>query len=198
MHSDAANERNQAAVEVAVELLRGLVRRGTRHPDANSTQGEERKKKRKTTTKKANGDIIIDETTYSEPQQLSLFTEENQPRREAVFSYEISYGSIVDRCPQLQKALADIEAEEKQTLPDGTEKEPVKMKRQAINSKLKQVFTAAFRILLEKTDAPKYYKNLHFANVYPDGSYILPTRSTLYSKKIKLVYNGKNRDYKRN
>lgn len=194
MHSDVANEPNQAAVEVAVALLRGLVKRGTTHPDARGIPGLIPAKKKKT-TKTASGDTITEETIYREPQQLSLFTEQNQ-QPQATFSYEISYGSIVEKCPELQKALADIAATEKRTMPDGTEKGPVKKKPQAINTKLKQVFTAAFRILLEKTDAPQYYKNLHFTNKHADGSYILPTSSTLYTKKICLVHNGRNRDYK--
>ena len=180
-HPDIANERNQAAVEIAMRLLQGLQKRGTTNPDTMTYKSMVKPKKRTTKIVDPDGTktTVIDE--YQEEQEIP------DPNRPAVFTYEYSYKNIIRDCPQIRYELQKID---QRTGPQA------KTAKQAYNAKLKQTFSAAFRILMEKTDAPEYYKNLHFTNVYPDGTIILPTKSTL-NGYIGLEHNGKNKAYSR-
>lgn len=184
-HPDIANERNKAAVEIAMALLQGLAKRGTSTPDASTYKSKAKPKKKtiKTTAPDGSKTTIVEE--YPEAPQ-----EQPDPGRPATFTYEYSYKNfILERCPQLHHELEKI---------DQRTGKQAKTAKQAYNAKLKQTFSAAFRILMEKTDAPLYYKGLHFTNVYSSGEYILPTKSTLATTYIGLQHNGRNRDYKKN
>lgn len=179
-HADIANERNQAAVEIAMRLLQGLAKRGTSVPDAKTYKSKAKPKKRtiRTVTPDGNKTTIIEE--YQEDPQ-----EQPDPGRPAVFTYEYSYKNLIHECPQIRYELEKIL---------GRTGNQAKTAKQAYNAKLKQTFAAAFRILMEKTDAPLYYKNLHFTNTYPNGEFILPTKSTL-SAYVGLEHNGRNKEY---
>ena len=190
-HPDIANERNQAAVEIAMRLLTGLQRRGTTIPDYKTFKSKAKPKKKTIKTKNADGTettVIEEYPDAKQPEDLI------DPSKPAVYTYEYSYKNIILDCPQIRHELNAIE----HPVNDKGEPDAEKLKtvRQAYNSKLKQTFSAAFRILLEKTDAPLYYKNLHFTNVYPTGEYILPTRTTIGSTYIGIEHNGRNKAYK--
>ncbi len=183
---EIANERNQAAVEIAMYLLQKLQTRGTTTPDAKTYKSKAKPKKKTVSRTDPDGTktVVIEE--YPEAPQEALAISEDVP---AVFTFEKSYQGILRECPQLRHELEKIEQ-----AAAAKKKSP----KQAYNAKLKQTFSAAFRILMEKTDAPLYYKNLHFTNVIQNtGEYILPTKTTLSRLYVGLEHNGRNRAYKK-
>lgn len=96
-------------------------------------------------------------------------------KKKPPLSYKISFKSVIARCPQIKYELEQILKENNPT------------KTQKYNSKLKQTFSGAFKLLIEKTDAPQYYKNFKIHA-------IPPTKSTLKSF-ITITYDGKNEDF---
>lgn len=122
------------------------------------------------------------------------------------FTYRVSYATIISKCPQLEKELADITA---RPLAPG-EKDT---RTQAYNMKLKRVFETAYRIILEKTDFPKLFVDLKINGVSEwedpaskkrrkteakEGSrriaskrFNIPTKTKL-NTKLKITHNGRN------
>lgn len=76
-----------------------------------------------------------------------------------VVTYRVKYSTLIDDCPLVLLALQNT------TTP------------QAYNSKLKQIFQAAYRIIERKSDLPLVYKDLE-----------LPTTTRTVSGKKKTVY----------
>lgn len=108
-------------------------------------------------------------------------------KKKPLFSYEVTFKSVIRDCQQISFDLEQIESGD------------TKRKAQAYNSKLKQVFSAAFRILLTKTDAPQYYLDFNLSNASGKKRdfFIVPTKSTIGKDKIRITHNGRNPDFTR-
>jgi len=61
---------------------------------------------------------------------------------------------------------------------------------QRVNKKLKDTFTAAIRIIMEKSEMPRYYKNLTF-RTEPFEVFKAPTNSTL-NAILNVSHEGKD------
>ena len=175
IHQDIANEPNTAAVEVVCELARGLITRGSTTPDAATYSRDFREPEQ-------TGDgpqIII------EPKKTG--------KRKPLFNYTITFKGVIAKCPQFLHDLEEIENAKDE---NGN---PKKGRAQAYNSKLKQVFSAAFRILQEKTDFPKYYLDFTIENATGKKKdfFIVPTKTTIGKEKIRITHNGRNPDFTR-
>lgn len=186
-HADVANERNWAAVELANRILAGIVRRGITRPDSKTYKNNDSAVSRRTVTKTAADGTKTTITEQFQPTQQPA--EETAAKKEKVFTWSDSFKSLIDECPQLQHELAEIENHA-----DKDETGKVYHRAQAYNAKLKQTFAAAYRIILEKTDAPKYYKGLRIEPTNAKGEIVTPTKSTLRSS-ITIRHNGKNPEY---
>lgn len=160
LHSTAVNERNKAAVELASVILTGVIKRGY---GADPIQAQPKKKQTVTTTA-PDGTKKKTVTEY-----------EIQPApaaKQRPITYRVKYSTLIERSPLLRNALQAI-------LDDKTKKN----KNQLYNTKLKQTFEAAARIIMEKSDAPAKYKNLRIKSV-------TPTKSTLNQLFI-IQHDGK-------
>lgn len=183
LHSDVANEPNTAAVELANRILIGIVNRGVRNPD-----GKEQKVTKKTTTK-------TNSTGQKTTTTLFYNADEEQAALQKNFTYSVKYSTLINECPQLKKELEDIE--ERGSKNYKGVKPPIKRPAQAYNKKLQDVFTAAFRIIAEKSDAPTRYlefslpKTQRTVNGVKTTCYDVPTKSTI-SRKMIITYKGKN------
>lgn len=174
-----ASEPNKAAVEIVGRLLQGLQMRGTKTPDAATYTAKPLRPKKKTITKKE-----ADGTTTTITETFDTVKPVTKQKHPPLFTYHISYKRIIESCPQIRTALQDIQ------------KKGGPNTKALYNTKLKQTFSAAFRILEEETDAPIFYKGMTLHNKYSTGEYILPTKSRL-SEEIVITHYGKNKDYKR-
>ena len=171
LHSSVVNERNQGAVELASRILAGVLRRGGA-PDPKQTR---KPTPTKTVRKTKEGDTV---TTFFEAPQKKA-----QGKR--VISYRPKFQTIIDDCPQLLSELDDIEKKKDET----------KNWRQLYNNKLKYAFESAYKIIMEKSEAPYYFENFRFEDINPTtGKLRPPTYSTL-NRKLVITHTGRNKNY---
>lgn len=176
-HGNVVNERNHAAVELANRILAGLLRRGDR-ADYKTYTSKPQKTKQIITKTDAEGNKTTTTTTFKAEQQ-----EQQETPKTKKITYQISFQSLIADCPQLKSELEAIKNSKKDTW------------RQAYNSKLKQTFEAAFRIILEKSDALDYYIDFDYSPKHPKTKKIqAPTVSTM-GRKLTITHKGKNRNY---
>lgn len=175
IHQDIANETNTAAVEVVCEIARGLITRGSTTPDAATY----------------NRDFREPEQT-GDSQQI-IIEPKKTGKRKPLFNYTTTFRGVIAKCPQFLHDLEEIENAKDE---NGN---PKKGRAQAYNSKLKQVFSAAFRILQEKTDFPRYYLDFTIENATGKKKdfFIVPTKTTIGKDKIRITHNGRNPDFTR-
>lgn len=193
-HADILTE-NQAAVELANRIAVGLIERGVTRSQADTYKSDTpRKPIRKTkTTTTADGTKTTETVTYQpEPEPVTVTRERTDENgitttvtranpRPRIFRWESRFDTLIANCPQLKRELDEIRS--------GNGKD----KSQRVNKKLKDTFTAAIRIIMEKSDIPQYYAGLEIktGNL---GTFKAPTNSTLKEKLI-ITHKGKNPDY---
>jgi len=132
-------------------------------------------------------------------------------RRPRTFTYDTRFTHLIAECPQLAKELNEIRAAQgpqeleviKAAKEAGREPEAAALEAarkadhktdlQRINSKLKYVFDAAIRIILNKSDIPAYYSDMQIRTSRHD-TFKAPTSSTLKDKLI-IIHHGKNPAY---
>lgn len=194
-HADILTE-NQTAVELANRIAVGVIERGVTRSQSDTYKNKNPRKpiKKKVTTTNPDGSkTTVEETFAPVPEEKTITrakTDENgitttvtynnpQPR---IFKWESSFASIIADCPQLQKEL------------DAIRRSSAKDKSQRVNKKLQDTFLAAIRIIMEKSDMPKYYAQLSITT----GNlprFKAPTNSTL-KDKLTVTHKGKNPNYK--
>ena len=201
-HADIMTE-NQTAVELANRIAMGLIARGVTRPDSATYSNKNPREpiKRKVTKTAPDGAKTITEETFAlEPDQPA--TRDPKSRQ---FSYTAKFSSLIEDCPELKKELDEIRSgqgeEERKARQEGKEEAEIKAARQRdhkndsqrANKKLQDVFTAAIRIIMEKSDIPKYYKTLTIktANF---TTFKAPTNSTLNTRLV-ITHKGKNPDF---
>lgn len=188
-HADIMTE-NQAAVEVANRIAMGLITRGITIPDSDTYRSEIPRKpiKRKTTRTDPDGTTTVEELTYA-PEPIATVTQSRTEngitttvtgpqRKKKTFTFSPRFSTLIDDCPQLQRELEEIRNG------GGANKS------QRTNKKLKDTFTAAIRIITEKSEIPRYYKNLSIKTGNFD-TFKAPTNSTL-SDRLIITHNGKD------
>lgn len=195
-HADIMTE-NQTAVELANRIAMGVLLRGLR-PDAKTYKNEKQAKAKKTVQKQMKDKdgnpitVIVDA-----PPRITTWT----PK----------FSSLINDCPQLAKELdairtstgaaetAIIEAAKKAGKePDAkaiaeARKADHKTDARDINNKLRDVFGAAIRIIMEKSDMPEYYADFRIRTGNYD-TFKAPTKSTL-NEKLTITHKGKNPHY---
>lgn len=178
--------------------------------------------KKKTTSTAADGTKTVEELTFAPEQEPTVSksrTDENgitttitSPRaRKKTYSFAPKFSTIIADCPQLQREIAEIKtaqgAEETKVLEAakaaGKPATPAdiaaarridhKTDPQRVNKKLKDTFTAAIRIIMEKSEMPKYYKNLTF-RTEPFEVFKAPTNSTL-NAILNVSHEGKDPNF---
>lgn len=194
-HADILTE-NQTAVELANRIAVGVIERGVTRSQSDTYKNKNPRKpiKKKVTTTNPDGSkTTVEETFAPAPEEKTITrakTDENgvtttvtynnpQPR---IFKYEAAFASLIADCPQLQKELDEIR------------RSSAKDKSQRVNKKLQDTFLAAIRIIMEKSDMPKYYAQLSITT----GNlprFKAPTNSTL-KDKLTVTHKGKNPNYK--
>lgn len=193
-HADIMTE-NQTAVEIANRIAMGLITRGVTTADSSTYQNETPRKpiKKKTTKTAPDGTKTVEELTFApepEPTVTKTRTDENgiittvtgTPRKkEKAFSFRIKFSTLIADCPQLQREIDEIRSG------SGADKS------QRINKKLKDTFTAAIRIIMEKSEIPKYYKKLTIRTGRFDV-FKAPTNSTL-SDQLIITHYGKDPNF---
>lgn len=176
--------------------------------------------KKKTTRTEADGTKIVEELTYApEPEPMiekkwtdakgitNVVTGPLKSRKDT-YSFTVRFSTIISDCPQLQREIAEIKtargAEETKVLAaakaagkTATAKDIAEARKidhktdpQRVNKKLKDTFTAAIRIILNKSEMPKYYKNLTF-RTEPFEYFKAPTNSTL-NAILTVYHEGKD------
>ncbi|MEE3451139.1 MAG: hypothetical protein VZR27_10705 [Acutalibacteraceae bacterium] len=169
-HSDVANEPNYAAVELAARILRGIVIRGVR-ADYKTYSVEPKKVKQTITQTDSDGTRTTKTTVFSNDENIDI-----TPKSRTV-TYRVKYSTLIHECPQFERELEEIE----RAATDGKIKYPT----QAYNKKLRDVFSAAFRIIEEKSDAPLKYLDFTLPTTQRTIKgkkticYDVPTKSTL-------------------
>lgn len=212
LHSTVVNEPNRAAVELANRILTGIVTRGVR-ADYRTYKAEPRIAKKTVTRTGKDGQRTTTTMVYDTDSQA-----DNTPAPSKTVTYKVKYQTLIDDCPQLKceldeittgkgKAEKDLEeqakAEHRTASAEEIKKAREKDKKtipQRYNKKLKDVFTAAFRIIAEKSDAPARY--LDFAIPMTTRTvkgkkskvYDVPTKSTL-SRYMVITHKGRNTQY---
>ena len=193
-HADIVTE-NQAAVELANRIAVGLIERGVTRSQADTYKNDEpRKPIKKTTTRTAADGTKTTETLHYQPEPEpvtvtkqrtddngDLITVTRVNPRPRIFRWEARFDSLIADCPQLRSELDEIRS-------SGS-----KDKSQRVNKKLKDTFSAAIRIIMEKSDAPKYYAGLEIKTGKLD-TFKAPTNSTL-KEKLSITHKGKNPNY---
>ena len=111
----------------------------------------------------------------------NLITVTRANPRPRIFRWEARFDSLIADCPQLRSELDEIRSS------------GGKDKSQRVNKKLKDTFTAAIRIIMEKSDAPNYYAGLEIKTGKLD-TFKAPTNSTLKDKLV-ITHKGKNPNY---
>ena len=124
----------------------------------------------------------------------------------------MKYQTLIEDCPQLKSELDEIingkgkaerEAEERNASAEEIKKAREKDKKtipQRVNKKLKDVFTAAFRIIAEKSDAPARYLDFTLPTTTrtvkgkKSKAYDVPTKSTL-ARYMVITHRGRNPQY---
>lgn len=175
-HADIMTE-NQAAVEIANRIAMGVIARGVTRSDPDTYRGNRQKPTKRITTKTLpSGERTTTTEFFKEEQQPVILTP--RPRK---ISYPVSFSRLISDCPQLKR---EIESIREGSAPD---------KSQRINKKLKDTFNAAIRIIMEKSDMPRYYKDFTI-KTGNFSTFRAPTNSTL-SEKLIISHNGKNPDF---
>lgn len=187
-HADIMTE-NQIAVEVANRIAMGLIQRGVTRPDLNTWQPEKKPIKKKVTKTAPDGSKTVEELTYPPETETTVTKrriDENgvetiitgRPReKERIFTFRIRFSALIEDCPQLKNELDKIR--------NSTDEH----KSQKINNKLRDVFNAVIRIIMEKSEIPRYYKNLTIRTGRFD-TFKAPTNSTL-SDLLIISHKGK-------
>lgn len=209
MHSSAVNEPNRAAVELANRILTGIVTRGVR-ADYRTYNAEPKKAATFTRTTSKDGQRTTTTTTttvYDTGSQT-----DDTPAPSKTVTYKVKYQTLIDDCPQLKNELDEIingkgkaerEAEEHNASAEEIKKAREKDKKtipQRVNKKLKDVFTAAFRIIAEKSDAPARYLDFTLPTTTrtvkgkKSKAYDVPTKSTL-ARYMVITHRGRNPRY---
>lgn len=183
---------NQAAVELANRIAVGLIERGVTKADRSTYQNDRPRKpiKKKTTKTAPDGTKTVEELTFApepEPTETKTRTDENgvtttvtgTPQKKKTYSYRVRFSTLIADCPQLQRELAEIRNSSSAD------------KSQRINKKLKDTFTAAIRIIMEKSDIPKYYAGVE-VKTDPFDTFKAPTNSTVNSSDLVITHKGKN------
>lgn len=212
LHSTVVNEPNRAAVELANRILTGIVTRGVR-PDYRTYEADPKVAKKTVTRTGKDGQRTTTTTVYDIDSQT-----DDTPAPSRTVTYKVKYETIINDCPQLineldeittgkGKAERDLEAQaaaEHRTasakeIREAQEKDR-KIIPQRINKKLKDVFTAAFRIIEEKSDAPARYLDFTLPTKTrtikgkKSNAYDIPTKSTL-SRYMVITHKGRNPQY---
>ena len=192
-HADIMTE-NQTAVEIANRIAMGLITRGVTTADSSTYQTATKPIKTKKTTTAPDGTKTVIEQTFIPDAEAAITksrTDENgittavtstMRKKEKAFTFRIKFSTLIADCPQLQRELDEIR--------NGESKD----KSQRINKKLKDTFTAAIRIIMEKSEIPKYYKKLTIRTGNFD-TFKAPTNSTLREPLI-ITHNGKDPNFK--
>lgn len=143
IHADAANERNQSAVEIANYILVTMKQRGNRGTDKGGK-----------------------------------------------VSVKLKFSTIIENCTNISAEIEDIRNSTVKDEKTGKEIKSPQI-RQKLNAKLKQTFSAAYRIIIEKSDAAKEFQNLKFMPFNEKAKTIItPTQSTL-DKCIVISWTAK-------
>ena len=206
MHSSVVNEPNRAAVELANRILTGIVTRGVR-ADYRTYKAEPKVAKKTVTRTSKDGQRTTTTTVYDTGSQT-----DDTPAPSKTVTYKVKYQTLIDDCPQLKNELDEIingkgkaerEAEERNASAEEIKKAREKDKKtipQRVNKKLKDVFTAAFRIIAEKSDAPARYLDFTLptttrtVNGKKSKAYDVPTKSTL-ARYMVITHRGRNPQY---
>ena len=206
MHSSVVNELNRAAVELANRILTGIVTRGVR-ADYRTYKAEPKKKTVTVTHTSKDGQRTTTTTVYDTDSQP-----DDAPAPTKTVTYKVKYQTLIDDCPQLKSELDEIingkgkaerEAEERNASVEEIKKAREKDKKtipQRVNKKLKDVFTAAFRIIAEKSDAPARYLDFTLPTTTrtvkgkKSKAYDVPTKSTL-ARYMVITHRGRNPQY---
>ena len=206
MHSSAVNEPNRAAVELANRILTGIVKRGVR-ADYRTYNAEPKKVAETVTRTSKDGQRTTTTTVYDTGSQT-----DDTPAPSKTVTYKVKYQTLIDDCPQLKNELDEIingkgkaerEAEERNASAEEIKKAREKDKKtipQRVNKKLKDVFTAAFRIIAEKSDAPARYLDFTLPTTTrtvkgkKSKAYDVPTKSTL-ARYMVITHRGRNPQY---
>lgn len=170
---------NQAAVELANRIAVGVIERGVTRSQADTYKSSKPRKPSKTIITKTDEKGRKETTTKIYPvDESEKTTTEPQPR---IFRYEARFDTLISDCPQLQSELRTIKNNSEKNIP------------QKINKKLKDTFFAAIRIIMEKSEMPRYYADLSIRS----GNlpyFKAPTNSTL-RETIVVTHKGKNPNY---
>lgn len=168
---------NQTAVELANRIAIGLIERGVTLPDFGTYRTAKRKPIKKSfTTTAADGKRTTITETFAPEEEPSI---QEKPKRK--FTYRVRFDSLIADCPKLQQELSAIRSSD------------IKNKPQFINKKLKDIFTAAIKIIMEKSEIPYYYKDLTITTEkFP--TFKAPTNSTLTGYML-IIHKGKNPDF---
>ena len=114
----------------------------------------------------------------------------------------MKFATLIEDCPELQRELEAIHSgqgkAEEEAIKEGKPAKDIEAARrsdhkndsQRINKKLKDTFTAAIRIIMEKSEIPKYYKGLTIKTARFD-TFKAPTNSTLNAQLI-ITHSGKD------
>ena len=206
MHSSVVNEPNRAAVELANRILTGIVTRGVR-ADYRTYKAEPKVAKKTVTRTSKDGQRTTTTTVYDTDSQP-----DDAPAPTKTVTYKVKYQTLIDDCPQLKSELDEIingkgkaerEAEERNASVEEIKKAREKDKKtipQRVNKKLKDVFTAAFRIIAEKSDAPARYLDFTLPTTTrtvkgkKSKAYDVPTKSTL-ARYMVITHRGRNPQY---
>lgn len=168
---------NQTAVELANRIAIGLIERGVTLADIGTYRAAKRKPiKKSITTTTADGKKTTVTETFAPDAEPAV---QEKPKRQ--FTYRVRFDSLIAACPQLQRELSEIRNSDK------------KNKSQFINKKLKDIFTAAVKIIMEKSEVPHYYKDLTITTEKFD-TFKAPTNSTL-TGYLLITHKGKNPDF---
>lgn len=178
------------AAEVANRIAMGLIARG---PDPKPGQKRlPQKTKRKITHPDGTKETI--ENIYQE-----------QPESDKKVTIRIYFQTIVNDCPELKRELEKIDnavgpleqaARAARKPPNeiaAARKQDHKTDPQRRNKKLKDVFSAAIDILMNRTIARNYYQDLRI-ETEGAGKFVPPTYTRLNSI-LKITHYGKNPNY---
>lgn len=213
-HADIMTE-NQTAVEIANRIAMGLIIRGVTRPDNETYKNAAARTpiKKKTTRTAADGTKTVEELTFPpepEPTVTKSRTDENgitttvtgKQKKPRTFTYRVKFATLIEDCPELQRELEAIHSgqgkAEEEAIKEGKPAKDIEAARrsdhkndsQRINKKLKDTFTAAIRIIMEKSEIPKYYKGLTIKTARFD-TFKAPTNSTLNAQLI-ITHSGKD------
>ena len=185
-HADIINEPN-TAVEVANRIAIGVIQRGISRSQEDTYNAAQAISSKVTTTIEPDGTKTIVEI------------------KEKYIEWAARFETIIKDCPQFKRDLERIRTEQRAgelaAIEAGKSNEEIAAARkkdhktdpQRINKKLQDTFTAAIRIINEKSDMPKYYKSFEIKTNRFD-SFKAPTSSTL-KDKIIISHKGKNPNY---